>query len=150
MANSQVYFMEKVVEQLKREGWKEQQSGIGFFNGMLLVNLLKDGEVICIQYDFCPEPRFIETKWPDEKRKKLCTFGPPGDKDGRLTFFSVSGAERSSEPQIGIYDFQLLSSQVCELIDSFAENRKSLKRFGIRPSPARNSKKAKPCFHLLI
>lgn len=83
MANSQVYFMEKVVEQLKREGWKEQQSGISFFNGMLLVNLLQDGEVICIQYDFYPEPRFIETKWPDEK--KPCPFDGMGDEDGNHT-----------------------------------------------------------------
>jgi len=47
---SHIHFMEKVVEQLKKEGWKEQQSGIDFFNGMLSVNLLQDGEVISIRF----------------------------------------------------------------------------------------------------
>ncbi len=45
------------------EGRREQQSGIDFFNGMLSVNLLKDGEVINIRYDFHPEKRFIEESW---------------------------------------------------------------------------------------
>ena len=55
-------------------------------------------------------------------------------------FFIVSGAELSSEPQIGIFDFQLFGLQVFAPIDFSAENQKSLRRFGIRPSPARNSK----------
>lgn len=74
MTNSQVHFMENVVEQLKKEGWKEQQSGIDFFNGMLSVNLMKNGEVMSIQYDFYPEQRFIKDKWPDEKHKKSYAF----------------------------------------------------------------------------
>jgi len=45
------------------EGWRDQQSGIDFFNGMLSVNLLKDGEVINIHYDFHPEKRFIKESW---------------------------------------------------------------------------------------
>ena len=85
MTSSQVHFMEKVVEQLKKEGWKEQQSGIDFFNGMLSVNLIKDGEVMSIKYDFYPEKRFVEDKWPCEKHKKSCPFDYVGDEDGNHT-----------------------------------------------------------------
>ena len=74
MTNSQAHFMENVVEQLKKEGWKEQQSGIDFFNGMLSVNLMKNSEVMSIQYDFYPEQRFIKDNWPDEKHKKSYAF----------------------------------------------------------------------------
>jgi len=52
------------------EGWRDQQSGIDFFNRMLSVNLLKDGEVINIHYDFHPEKRCIEENRLGEQHKK--------------------------------------------------------------------------------
>ena len=69
-----------------------------------------------------------------------------------VDFGTTSGAERSSEPQIGIFDFQLFRSKAFERIDFFAENRKSLKRFGKRPAPARSGPKIKavlPPSHLI-
>jgi len=69
-----------------------------------------------------------------------------------VDFGATSGAERSSEPQIGIFDFQLFRSKAFERIDFSAENRKSLKRFGIRPAPARTGPKIKavlPPSHLI-
>ena len=82
MTNNQVLFMVKVVKQLKKKGWKEQQSGIDFFNGMLSVSLIKDGEVMSIQYDFYPEQWFIQDNWPGEKHKKSCPFKYVGDENG--------------------------------------------------------------------
>jgi len=69
-----------------------------------------------------------------------------------VDFGTTSGAERSSEPQIGIIDFQLFRSKAFERIDFVAENRKSLKRFGKRPAPARSGPKIKavlPPSHLI-
>jgi hypothetical protein len=69
-----------------------------------------------------------------------------------VDFRTTSGAELSSEPQIGIYDSQLLNSQACEPIDFPVENRKSLRRLGIRPSPVRSGPKIKavlPPSHLI-
>jgi hypothetical protein len=69
-----------------------------------------------------------------------------------VDFGTTSGAERSSEPQIGIFDFQLFRSKAFERIDFSAENRKSLKRFGKRPAPARSAPKIKavlPPSHLI-
>ena len=69
-----------------------------------------------------------------------------------VDFGTTSGAERSSEPQIGIFDFQLFGLQVFAPMDFFAENRKSLKRFGKRPAPARSGPKIKavlPPSHLI-
>ena len=85
IARSHVHFMEKVVEQLKKEGSNEQQSGIDFFNGMLSVNFLKDGELMSIQYDFNPEERFIEEKWLAEKHKKPRAFEHLGGENGNHT-----------------------------------------------------------------
>ena len=69
-----------------------------------------------------------------------------------VDFGTTSGAERSSEPQIGIFDFQLFGLQVFAPIDFSAENQKSLKRFGKRPAPARSGPKIKavlPPSHLI-
>ena len=50
------------------EGWKEQQSGTNYINGTIGTNLLKDGEVITVQQEFCPAEEFLEQEWPDESR----------------------------------------------------------------------------------
>jgi hypothetical protein len=38
-----------------------------------------------IQYDFHPEQRFVEDKWPYEKHKKSFPFDYVGDEDGNHT-----------------------------------------------------------------
>ena len=58
---------EKIVEQLKAEGWKEQMSGMTYINGTLGTNLLKDGEVITVQQEFNPDKEFLEQEWPTEE-----------------------------------------------------------------------------------
>ena len=59
---------ELIIAQLKAEGWKEQMSGTNYINGTLGTNLLKDGEVVTIQQEFCPDDEFIEQEWPDEQK----------------------------------------------------------------------------------
>lgn len=66
MADTHMHFMEKVVGQLKREGWKEQESGSELSDGVLSVSLLKDREVMSIHYDSHPSGAFIGQKWLSE------------------------------------------------------------------------------------
>ena len=58
---------EKLIEKLKSEGWKEQESGTIYINGTLATNLLRNGEVITIQQSLFPEEEFIEQEWPGEQ-----------------------------------------------------------------------------------
>ncbi len=54
---------EKVIERLIAEGWKEQRSGICYINGTIGTNLLKNGQVITIQQELCPDEVFLEQEW---------------------------------------------------------------------------------------
>ncbi len=54
---------EKVIERLISEGWKEQRSGICYINGTIRTNLLRNGQVITIQQELCPDEEFLEQEW---------------------------------------------------------------------------------------
>ena len=56
--------IEKIVEQLKAEGWQEQRSGMVSLNGSLGTNLLKDGEVLSLQLQLYPDEEIVEQEWP--------------------------------------------------------------------------------------
>ena len=62
---SEICIIEKIVKELKEDGWQEEISGITYSNGFLKIDLLKNGEVITIQYDFYPEKGILRKKWPD-------------------------------------------------------------------------------------
>jgi hypothetical protein len=70
MPENQISKAELIIAQLKAEGWKEQMAGITYINGTLGTNLLKDGEVITVQQEFCPDEEFLEQEWPDEDNEK--------------------------------------------------------------------------------
>ena len=55
--------VERIVEQLKKDGWKEQNSGMVYINGTLGTNLLKDGEIISMSQEFYPDGEFVEQGW---------------------------------------------------------------------------------------
>ena len=57
---------EKLIEKLKYEGWKEQESGTIYSNGTVATNLLKNSEVVTIMQQFFPDEEFIEQEWPGE------------------------------------------------------------------------------------
>jgi len=62
--------VEKIVEQLKADGWKEQLAGMTYINGTLGTNLLKNGQVITIQQEFSPDEEFLEQEWPVEELER--------------------------------------------------------------------------------
>jgi hypothetical protein len=64
MAGQDMCEVERIVERLKAEGWKEQRSGMIYINGTLGTNLLKDGELITVQQEFYPDEEFVEQEWP--------------------------------------------------------------------------------------
>ena len=66
MPEKEVSEVERIVERLEAEGWKQQQSGMMYINGMLGTNLLKNGAVLTIQQEFHPDQEFLEQEWPDE------------------------------------------------------------------------------------
>ena len=68
MPEDKVCKAELIIAQLKAEGWKEQMSGANYINGTLGTNLLKDGEVVTIQQEFCPDDDFIEQEWPEKQK----------------------------------------------------------------------------------
>ena len=57
---------EQLIEQLKAEGWKEQQSGTCYTSGTVGSNLLKDGQVITVQQELYPDEEFLEQEWPEQ------------------------------------------------------------------------------------
>ena len=59
--------VERIVERLEVEGWKEQMAGMTYVNGTLGTNLLKDGQLITVQQEFSPDEEFIEQEWPAEE-----------------------------------------------------------------------------------
>ena len=40
-----------------------------YINGTLGTNLLKDGQLITVQQEFCPDEEFIEQEWPTDERE---------------------------------------------------------------------------------
>lgn len=56
---------EQLVEQLKAEGWKEQCCGSIYISRTLSSSLMKDGEIITIQQEFCPEEKVLKDLWPE-------------------------------------------------------------------------------------
>ena len=59
--------VERIVERLEAEGWKEQMAGMSYINGTLGTNLLKDGQLITVQQEFRPDEDFIKQEWPSEE-----------------------------------------------------------------------------------
>lgn len=55
---------ERLVRQLKTEGWREQRDGTVYINGTLATNLLKAGEVLHISQEFYPDEEVVEDLWP--------------------------------------------------------------------------------------
>jgi len=67
MAREGMCEVEKIVAQLRADGWKEQLAGMTYVNGTLGTNLLKNGQVITIQQEFYPDEEFMEQEWPTEE-----------------------------------------------------------------------------------
>ena len=67
MPKKQFSEVEKIIERLKSEGWREQISGTTYINGTMGTNLLKNGEVITVQQEFYPDEEFLEQEWPGEQ-----------------------------------------------------------------------------------
>jgi hypothetical protein len=61
------YTAERLIQQLKAEGWKEQRSGTCYVNGKVGSNLLKDGQVITVQQELRPDEDFLEQEWGEEE-----------------------------------------------------------------------------------
>ena len=66
MAEKELCKAEQLIEQLKAEGWKEQQSGTCYTSGTVGSNLLKDGQVITVQQELYPDEDFLEQEWPEQ------------------------------------------------------------------------------------
>jgi len=69
MTASQIYDMEKIIWELKNQGWQEQRD-VAFFNGKLAVRLIKGGEAMTIEYDFYPGDGSSPENQPDESCEK--------------------------------------------------------------------------------
>jgi len=67
MAKKEKCEAEKLIERLKSEGWKEQESGTIYSNGTIATNLFKNSEVITIIQSLFPEEEFIGQEWPGEQ-----------------------------------------------------------------------------------
>ena len=63
MSEKMVCEAEKIIEKLKADGWKEQRSGMCYINGTIGTNLLKNGQVITVQQELCPDEEFLEQEW---------------------------------------------------------------------------------------
>ena len=55
MTEEEMFAAEKLIQQLKAEGWQEQRSGTHCINGTIGTNLLRDGQVITVQQEFHPD-----------------------------------------------------------------------------------------------
>ena len=58
---------EKLIQQLKAAGWQEQRSGTCCINETIGTNLLKDGQVITVLQEFCPDEEFLEQEWGEDE-----------------------------------------------------------------------------------
>jgi hypothetical protein len=67
MAKDDKCEVERIVERLEAEGWKEQMAGMTYVHGTLGTNLLKDGQLITVQQEFHPDEDFIKQEWPSEE-----------------------------------------------------------------------------------
>ena len=67
MAKDDKCEVERIVERLEAEGWKEQMAGMTYMHGTLGTNLLKDGQLITVQQEFHPDEDFIKQEWPTEE-----------------------------------------------------------------------------------
>ena len=67
MTGEDISAAEKLIEQLKAEGWQEQRSGTCCINGTIGTNLLKDGQVITVQQEFHPDEEFLEQEWGEDE-----------------------------------------------------------------------------------
>ncbi len=63
MTGKEISAAEKLIQQLKAEGWQEQRSGTCYINGTIGSNLLRNGEVITVLQEFCPDEEFLEQEW---------------------------------------------------------------------------------------
>ena len=67
MIEQEISAAEKLIQQLKAEGWQEQRSGTSYINGTIGSNLLKDGQVITVLQEFCPDGEFLEQEWGEDE-----------------------------------------------------------------------------------
>jgi len=67
MTEEDISAAEKLIQQLKAEGWQEQRSGTCYINGTIGTNLLKNGEVITVLQEFCPDEEFLEQEWGEDE-----------------------------------------------------------------------------------
>jgi len=67
MAKDDKCEVERIVERLEAEGWKEQMAGMTYINVILGTNLLKDGQLITVQQEFSPDEDFIKQEWPTDE-----------------------------------------------------------------------------------
>ena len=51
---------ERLVERLKRDGWKQQEAGSIYINGTIGTNFIKKGEVLSISLDYWPDEEIVE------------------------------------------------------------------------------------------
>ena len=66
MAGQELSEAERIINTLIADGWQEQRSGTCYVNGTIGTNLLKDGQVITVQQEFCPDEEFLEQEWGEE------------------------------------------------------------------------------------
>ena len=66
MAGQELSEAERIINKLIADGWQEQRSGTCYVNGTIGTNLLKDGQVITVQQEFCPDEEFLEQEWGEE------------------------------------------------------------------------------------
>ena len=51
---------EKLVEWLKKDGWKQQEAGSIYMNGTIGTNFIKNGEVLSVSLDYWPDEEVVE------------------------------------------------------------------------------------------
>jgi len=51
---------EKLVERLKREGWRQQNAGSVYLNGRIATNFVKDGAMLSVTLDYWPDEELVE------------------------------------------------------------------------------------------
>ena len=78
MAKNDKCEVERIVERLEAQGWKQQMAGMTYINGMLGTNLLRDGQLITVQQEFRPDEDFTQQEWPaqDPEEDQVTEDGP--------------------------------------------------------------------------
>lgn len=67
MAEQGLSEAERIINNLIADGWKEQRSGTCYINGTIGTNLLKNGQVITVQQELCPDEEFLEQEWGEDE-----------------------------------------------------------------------------------